>query len=168
LEVSSSKNLDEEYNKNDVLSVSGNSGVVNQIRFQGRSFAGKSVKNYSILRTNDVVYTKSPLKLNPYGIVKTNLGSTGIVSTLYAIYIPKSTLFSPFIQYYFDLDSKTNNYLRPLVNKGAKNDMKVRNDDVLKGQVIFPHEVDEQKHIVVLLNKLENAIAANERTKKIA
>jgi len=41
LDVSKSKNSNEEYNKNDVLSVSGNSGVVNQIKFQGRSFAGK-------------------------------------------------------------------------------------------------------------------------------
>lgn len=55
-----------------MLSVSGDHGVVNQIEFQGRSFAGVSVSNYGVVHTGDVVYTKSPLRSNPYGIIKTN------------------------------------------------------------------------------------------------
>ena len=44
----------------DVLSVSGDYGVVNQIEFQGRSFAGVSVSNYGVAHTGNVIYTKSP------------------------------------------------------------------------------------------------------------
>ena len=40
LEVSKEKNRDEGFGKEDVLSVSGEFGIVNQIEFQGRSFAG--------------------------------------------------------------------------------------------------------------------------------
>lgn len=40
LTVSAEKNTDNLYTKKDVLSVSGDFGVVNQIEFQGRSFAG--------------------------------------------------------------------------------------------------------------------------------
>ena len=76
LEVSSEKNRDELLGKEDVLSVSGEVGIVNQIEFQGRSFAGVSVANYGIVEVGDVVYTKSPLKSNPYGIIKTNKGKT--------------------------------------------------------------------------------------------
>ena len=55
LEVSKEKNKDEIYNKDDVLSVSGDYGIVNQIEFQGRSFAGASVANYGVVVTGDVV-----------------------------------------------------------------------------------------------------------------
>ena len=71
LETSQEKNFDGLYQREDVLSVSGDYGIVNQIEFQGRSFAGASVLNYGVVHTGDVVYTKSPLKENPYGIIKT-------------------------------------------------------------------------------------------------
>lgn len=69
LETSTDKNFEGRYSKADVLSVSGDVGVVNQIEFQGRSFAGASVLNYGVVNTGDIVYTKSPLKSNPYGIM---------------------------------------------------------------------------------------------------
>lgn len=128
LSVSNFKNIDNKYNKNDVLSVSGDYGIVNQIEFQGRSFAGVSVSNYGVVETGDIVYTKSPLKLNPYGIIKANRINAGIVSTLYAIYKTKKNCDSKFIEHYFNLDSRLNKYLKPLVNKGAKNDMKVSSE----------------------------------------
>ena len=83
LDVSNEKNTEDVFTKQDVLSVSGDFGIVNQIEFQGRSFAGVSVSNYGVVHTGDVVYTKSPLNSNPYGIIKTNKGKPGIVSTLY-------------------------------------------------------------------------------------
>lgn len=58
LKWSSAKNRDNHYGKEDVLSVSGDYGIVNQIEFQGRSFAGASVANYGVVNTGDVVYTK--------------------------------------------------------------------------------------------------------------
>lgn len=70
LEISTERNLNNEYGVNEVLSVSDEEGVMNQIKLLGRSYAGKSVTNYKILRTNQVVYTKSPLKAKPYGISK--------------------------------------------------------------------------------------------------
>ncbi|QPB57601.1 restriction endonuclease subunit S [Lacticaseibacillus paracasei] len=162
LHVTEMKNKSEIFSKKDVLSVSGEFGIVNQIELQGRSFAGASVKNYGVVEPGDVVYTKSPLKKNPFGIVKVNRNKAGIVSTLYAIYKPQTTLYSPIIDYYFQSDCRVNNYLRPLVNKGAKNDMKVRNVDVLKGNVALPSEKDEQRTIVGLLSKLDNLIAATQ------
>lgn len=146
LETSLEKNLYEVFSREDVLSVSGDYGVVNQIEFQGRSFAGASVANYGVVRTGDVVYTKSPLKENPYGIIKTNTGKPGIVSTLYAIYHPLETTYPEFVQWYFENNDRLNRYLNPLVNKGAKNDMKVSSDNALLGNVVFP-EYDEQKAI---------------------
>lgn len=167
LETSFDKNLDGTFNREDVLSVSGDYGVVNQIEFQGRSFAGASVANYGVVQTGDVVYTKSPLKENPYGIIKTNTGKPGIVSTLYAVYHPTENTYPEFVQWYFENNDRLNCYLNPLVNKGAKNDMKVSSDNALLGSVIFP-EYDEQKAISNTLSCIKTIILQHEsKLKKI-
>ena len=162
LEVSNEKNTDDVYTKQDVLSVSGDYGIVNQIEFQGRSFAGASVSNYGVVHTNDIVYTKSPLNSNPYGIIKTNKGNAGIVSTLYAVYHPKEIVDSVFVQTYFEQHARMNNYMHPLVNKGAKNDMKVSSENALKGDVVFPC-ITEQSCIVALFMKLDSLITLHQR-----
>lgn len=161
LEVSKEKNRDELYGKENVLSVSGEYGIVNQIEFQGRSFAGASVINYGVVENGDIVYTKSPLKSNPYGIIKTNKGKSGIVSTLYAIYKPKDTVESDFVQIYFELDSRMNSYMHPLVNKGAKNDMKVSDDNALKGFVIYPKN-EEQRVISKYFEQIDSLITLHQ------
>lgn len=144
LSVCTEKNFDNIYNKEDVLSVSDDFGICNQIKLLGRSYAGKSVANYGILQTGYIVYTKSPLKAKPYGIIKTNHGPTGIVSTLYAIYAPKKDTNADFIEVYFDHAERLNKYIHPLVNKGAKNDMKVSSENALKGFIMIPSLAEQQ------------------------
>jgi len=162
LVVSYLKNFEGKYDKEDVLSVSGDYGIVNQIDFQGRSFAGKSVLNYGIVGMGDIVYTKSPLKKNPFGIIKTNKLNSGIVSTLYAIYTPKKNCNAIFVEHYFELDSRLNEYLKPLVNKGAKNDMKVSSEKALDGNIIFP-AIEEQKRISAFLEFFGRYITLHQR-----
>jgi len=166
IEPSSEKNIEGAYTIADVLSVSGDSGVVNQIEFQGRSFAGASIANYSVLHREDVVYTKSPLKSCPYGIIKTNKGKTGIVSVLYGVYHPKQNLHADIVQIYFEQNARLNNYLRPLVNKGAKNTLLISDDDALQGDVRFPPTVCEQQQISALFCKLDRLITLHQRELK--
>ena len=118
-----------------------------------------------------MIYTKSPLKAQPYGIIKTNNATDGVVSTLYAVYEPKGEVDTSFIQYYFELDGRLNNYLRPLVNKGAKNTLLISDDDALKGYVTFPKDVTEQKEItkyfLCLDNFIYNAVKKLDKLKQI-
>ncbi|RSJ72831.1 restriction endonuclease subunit S [Streptococcus cristatus] len=160
LTVSKKKNTKQQFGKEDVLSVSGEVGIVNQIQFQGRSFAGVSVEMYSIVETGNIVYTKSPLKANPYGIIKTNYGIPGIVSTLYAVYLPNENVFPGFVERYFENDLRLNSYLKPLVNKGAKNDMKVSDENALLGNVIFP-KLEEQIAISDYFTNLDKFIQSH-------
>ena len=160
--VSNIQNTENKYDKNDVLSVSGEYGIINQINFQGRSFAGTSVFNYGVVEIGDIVYTKSPLKLNPYGVIKTNRFNTGIVSTLYAIYKTKENCDSKFIEHYFNLDDRLNKYLKPLVNKGAKNTLMVSSENALIGEVSFP-QITEQKLIADFLDCLDKYITLHQR-----
>lgn len=158
LSVSKQLNGDLRYSKDEVLSVSGECGIVNQIEHMGRSYAGESVHNYHVVETGDIVYTKSPLKANPFGIIKLNKGNAGIVSTLYAVYhVNKKNAVGEFLDYYFSLDANTNRYLRPLVKKGAKNDMKINNAYVLHDRIFAP-TTQEQKRISSFFTVLETKI----------
>lgn len=158
LTINNEKNQNNTYGINDVLSVSDEVGVVNQIKLLGRSYAGKSVSNYRILKTNQIVYTKSPLKSKPYGIVKVNKGSVGIVSVLYAVYDAKENVYPDYIHYYFDPSYRINNYLLPLINKGAKNTMNISDDMALTGKIYIP-SYDEQKQIAQYLQSLDTQIS---------
>ena len=162
LAVSGEKNLDGNYGKEDVLSVSRDFGVVNQIEFQGRSYAGASVLSYGVLPHGGIVYTKSPLSANPFGIIKSNKGRSGIVSTLYAVYSAKENTNPDFVDCYFQQDDRLNRYLHPLVNKGAKNDMKVTAENALLGLVCFPTR-QEQQSIAELFHRLDNLITLHQR-----
>lgn len=152
------KNRDLKYGPEQVLSVSGEYGCVNQIDFMGRSYAGASVKEYNVVETGDIVYTKSPLKACPNGIIKANKGATGIVSVLYAVYRPTAASRSDFLDYYFSSDHKLNTYLQPLVKKGPKNSILVNNSDVLKGRIAAPG-ITEQQKIAECLSSLDALIA---------
>ena len=164
---SKKRNYDLKFDKSQVLSVSGELGVVNQIKHLGRSYAGESVHNYHILQTGDIVYTKSPLKENPYGIIKLNKGEPGIVSTLYAVYkVNNETAIGTFLEFYFSLHANTNRYLRPLVKKGAKNDMKINNTYVLNDPIYVPQKVEQQK-IANFLTAIDTKILYLARKKEL-
>lgn len=159
LSESKKLNTDLKYDKDEVLSVSGELGCVNQIEHLGRSYAGASVHNYGVVETGDIVYTKSPLKANPFGIIKLNKGKAGIVSTLYAVYkVKDKNAVGEFIDHYFSLDANTNRYLRPLVKKGAKNDMKINDAYVLHDRIFSPTTA-EQKRIAIFFDVLDKRIA---------
>ncbi|MCC8361609.1 restriction endonuclease subunit S [Lysobacter sp. A6] len=160
------RNKSLKFGPQDVLSVSGEHGCVNQIELLGRSYAGVSVENYRVVDTGDIVYTKSPLKKNPFGIIKENKGRPGIVSTLYAVYRATASGHPAFLDHYFSRDYNLNSYLQPIVRKGAKNDMKVNNVVVLSGDVLAP-QVDEQKRIADCLTSLDNVIAIQGRKVKV-
>ena len=151
------RNEDLRFGKEDVLSVSGEQGIVNQITLLGRSYAGESVAPYHVVETGDVVYTKSPLKENPYGIIKQNRGAPGIVSTLYAVYHCSTPVTGQYLENYFCIDTYLNNYLKPLVKRGAKNDMKVNNEEVLLGRIPLP-SLKEQERINEIIAQSDRII----------
>lgn len=147
LEICTELNAKNTFDVNDVLSVSDEVGVINQIKHLGRSYAGKSVSRYKVLRKGQIVYTKSPLRDKPFGIIKVNNGNVGIVSVLYAVYKTKDGIYPDFIQFYFSPSFRINEYFRPLVNKGAKNTMNISDEMALTGNVIIPSRMEEQEQI---------------------
>ena len=86
----------------------------------------------------------------------------GIVSTLYAVYHPLNTVAPRFVDLYFANDLRLNKFLKPLVNIGAKHDMKVNNSFVLTGTVVFP-SIGEQQKLVDFFAKLDRRIEAQRK-----
>ncbi len=162
LEENKERNRNDEFDKGDVLSVSGDYGIVNQIQLLGRSFAGSSVRDYHIVRKGNIVYTKSPLKKYPYGIVKVNKGNEGIVSTLYAVYCVKQNAIGDFIESYFALPKRTNRYFKPIVRIDAKHDMKIGNEEAIANIVCFPSYA-EQRKISAFISLLNERISIQSR-----
>lgn len=163
LEISKDINSVNVYGKEDVLSVSDEMGVMNQIKLLGRSYAGKSVSKYKILKPHQIVYTKSPLKDKPFGIIKENCGETGIVSVLYAVFNTKENVDPTYIHYYFEPKFRINKYLYPLVNKGAKNTMNISDDTTLDGLVYIPSSEAEQHQIASYFRNLDIQISEQEK-----
>ena len=159
LVVSDEKNDTGRYGVNDVFSVSREYGVINQIEYQGRSFAGASLLGYKVIHKGEIAYTKSPLKQEPFGIIKANNSQAGIVSSLYGVYKPSEITCPDFVQTYFDDDGRLNAYLRPIINKGAKNTILVSDEGALSGDVCFP-ESHEQSEVAESFKSLQRLIFA--------
>lgn len=158
LSVSNKKNNKLEYKKEDALSVSDEFGVVNQIEHLGRSYTGNNISTYKILNKGQIVYTKSPLKLKPFGIIKVNNNKPGIVSVLYAIYDVKEGFDPNYISVYFEPSFRLNKYLLPLINKGAKNTVNISDETALSGEVHIPLSHAEQQKIVSYFQSLDSLI----------
>ena len=84
------------------------------------------------------------------------------INLICTFYKPKEITDSKFVQIYFELDSRMNSYMHPLVNKGAKNDMKVSAENALKGMVSFPKK-DEQEMISLYFSNLDHLITLHQR-----
>lgn len=158
LSVSNKKNNKLEYKKEDALSVSDEFGVVNQIEHLGRSYTGNNISTYKILNKGQIVYTKSPLKLKPFGIIKVNNNKPGLVSVLYAIYDVKEGFEPNYISVYFEPNFRLNRYLLPLINKGAKNTINISDETALSGEVHIPLSYAEQQKIASYFQSLDSLI----------
>ncbi|HFI0667378.1 TPA: restriction endonuclease subunit S [Streptococcus suis] len=156
LSVSKLKNKENEYSKLDVLSVSREQGTVNQIEYQGRSFASDDVSGYKIVNVGQMIYTKSPLKGAPYGIFQT-VTINGIVSPLYAVYNSSGRALASFVSLILKEDTIATHYLSPLVTKGAKNTINVTDEGALEGKVKIP-TLPEQEAIGTFFQTLDQEI----------
>lgn len=143
----------------DVYSVSVHNGLINQIEHLGRSFAAKDLSNYNLVNPGDVVYTKSPTGEFPYGIIKqSQVDSPVVVSPLYGVFTPRTWQLGAFLHHYFDSPVNTRNYLRPIIQKGAKNTINITNKTFLSGILFLPTCDDETMNIVEILNMAQQEI----------
>jgi len=137
----------------EVYSVSVHKGLVNQIEHLGRSFSAASTEHYNRVLPGDVVYTKSPTGDFPLGIIKqSKIDREVIVSPLYGVFTPRTDALGVILDALFESPVATKNYLRPLVQKGAKNTIAVTNSQFLEGKLRLPMDPEEQAAIAEVVN----------------
>ncbi|GGZ63820.1 restriction endonuclease subunit S [Lysobacter xinjiangensis] len=148
----------------EVHSVSVHKGVVNQMEHLGRSFAAADRSKYNLVKPYDVVYTKSPTGDFPFGIVKqSRLPINAIVSPLYGVFSPSNRYVGYLLDAYFESPNRTNLYLAPVTQKGAKNTIQISNDGFLSKGIFLPEQEGEQQKIADCLTSLDEVIAAQGR-----
>ena len=142
-----------------IHSVSVTAGVINQVEYLGRSFAAKDTSHYHVVRHGDIVYTKSPTGNQPYGIIKQSHCETpAAVSPLYGVYESISFEVGNILHYFFLNPLNTNNYLSPLIQKGAKNTINISNQRFLENSIPFPIDNNEIRAISKMLSSLNKKI----------
>jgi type I restriction enzyme S subunit len=134
---------------------------VNQIEHLGRSYAASDLSNYNLVRPFDIVYTKSPTGEFPFGIVKQSLiKENAIVSPLYGVFTPNNKFIGQIIDAYFESPARANQYLEPIVKKGAKNTLQISNETFLSNAIYLPADESEQERVADLLTNLVQLIAS--------
>lgn len=147
--------------KEKVFSVSVARGLVNQIEHLGRSFSAKETSHYNLAKPGDVIYTKSPTGNFPFGIIKqSKVQSDVIVSPLYGVFTPETPSLGYILDAYFAVPMYTNNFLKPIVQKGAKNTINITNKTFLTGTLKLPVSHIEQQKIADFLSAIDAKIDA--------
>jgi type I restriction enzyme S subunit len=148
----------------EVFSVSMESGIVNQIEHLGRSYAAADTSNYNVGHRFDVVYTKSPLKAFPFGIVKQcKFDGEVALSPLYGVFTPQNPYVGLMVEAYFEAPERAQAFLSPLCQKGAKNTLQITNATFLSGRIALPKKEGEQEKIAECLDTVDALIAAQGR-----
>lgn len=157
------KVLEERNEKNteqnlEICSVAVKKGVVNQIEHLGRSFAAADTSNYNVVRYGDIVYTKSPTGEFPFGIIKQSQLDKAAVSPLYGVFKPITYALGYILHCYFEVPINTNNYLNPIIQKGAKNTINISNSTFLSNKLLLPLDIKEQTAIAQILSTADKEI----------
>ena len=167
IEGVSKKNTDGLYTQDDILACSLGTELDRKTIFYGLRSTEDSVKSYRIVNIGNVIYTKSPIKGYPNGIVRTCKIVDGIVPSLYCVYKKKENISIPidtrFIQSYLEDKGRLAQYLCPLVNVGARNNVNITDKEFLEGVIKIPMTVEEQTKIVDALEKINHLITLHHR-----
>lgn len=143
-----------------ICSVSIENGIVDQVHHLGKSVAAKNTEKYNVVKENDIVYTKSPTGEFPYGIVKQHISlkEEVAVSPLYGVFEPQSFEIGYIINEFFSYWQNANNYLYPIVQKGAKNTINITNTIFLTREINLPQEKKIQRRLVEVLETANKEI----------
>lgn len=142
-----------------VFSVSVHKGLINQVEHLGRSFSAADTSHYNRVDPGDIVYTKSPTGDFPFGIIKqSRLDTSLIVSPLYGVFRPETPWLGYWLHVYFESSIYTGNYLKPIIQKGAKNTINITNKTFLSAKLKVSTHPEEQRKIADFLSALDRKI----------
>lgn len=145
-------------NNNNVLTISGQDGLVSQRDYFNKRVAAENLEGYTLVKRNEFAYNKSYSKGYPMGAIKRlDRYDAGVVSSLYLVFevVDVDELF---LDYYFQ-NGKFNKELTLVAQEGARNHglLNISADDFFQCDIHIPSK-DEQKAISQLFKVSDDEI----------
>ncbi len=148
--------------QNNILTLSGEHGLVLQSEYFGKQIAGANSERYLKIRRDDFVYNDRTTKASEYGTIKRlTKHPHGIVSPIYKCFRFKVGELPVFWEWYFESGAHQAQ-LRSLANEGARaGRFNVSIDRFLSTSVCTPERSKaEQQKIAECLSTLDELIGA--------
>ncbi|MGB0906963.1 MAG: restriction endonuclease subunit S, partial [Maricaulaceae bacterium] len=149
-------------NIDNVLTISGQLGLISQLEYFNKSVSAKDVTGYYLLEKGEFAYNKSYSKGYPMGAIKRlNRYEEGVVSTLYICFKALDEKTAPFYEHFFESGGLIRE-LQKIAQEGARNHglLNLSVVEFFKDiEIPFPHP-DEQQKMADFLSALDDKIDA--------
>lgn len=148
-------------NNLNVLTISAQQGLVSQLEYFNKSVSAKDVTGYYLLERGDFAYNKSYSKGYPMGAIKPlNKYDSGVVSTLYICFRPKSNHCEFFFEQFFD-GGLLNSEIAKIAQEGARNHglLNVSVKEFFDDIKMYLPCLKEQQKIAQFLQSIDKKIA---------
>lgn len=146
--------------KNNILTLSGEQGLVLQSEYFGKKIAGENVERYIRIVRNDFVYNDRTTKLSTYGSIKRlSNHESGVVSPIYKCFRFNDAENPAFWEWYFESGSHEGQ-LHGLINEGARAGRFNISIEKFLSTLAWHPESSEQQKIADCLTSLDELITA--------
>lgn len=130
-----------------VLTISAQSGLINQTDFFNKQVASKDLSSYILLKKGDFAYNKSYSTGYSFGAFKRlKFYDEGVASPLYIYFKFNDDVCSDFFEFYFDA-GQANRQIKDIVQEGARNHglLNLSIDDFFNIKIRIPNLKEQQK-----------------------
>ena len=142
-----------------VLTISAQSGLINQTDFFNKQVASKDLSSYILLKKGDFAYNKSYSTGYSFGAFKRlKFYEEGVASPLYIYFKFNDDVCSDFFEFYFDA-GQANRQIKDIVQEGARNHglLNLSIDDFFNIKIRIPN-LNEQQKIAEVLTACDDEI----------
>jgi type I restriction enzyme, S subunit len=146
-------------NNLNILTISGQQGLISQSRIFYKRIAADNLENYNLLERGDFAYNKSYSNGYPMGAIKRlKAYESGVVSSLY-ITFKATKIDQTFLDFYFE-NGLFNRALSMVAQEGARNHglLNIGIDEFLSGDIHIPESKAEQNAIAEILASADKEV----------
>jgi len=145
-----------------VMTISGQHGLINQVEYFNKSVSSKDTSHYTFLKRGQFAYNKSYSKGYPMGAIKRlSRYASGVVSPLYICFELSSKGNDEFFEHFFET-GLLNKWIQRIAQEGARNHglLNVSISEFFSDLPIPTPSLPEQQKIAEFLTGIDDKITA--------
>ena len=161
-EVFKRVNTKNQIQNDNVMTISGQHGLINQVEYFNKSVSSKDTSHYTFLQRGQFAYNKSYSKGYPMGAIKRLIRyAAGIVSPLYICFELSSEGSGEFFEHFFET-GLLNKWIQRIAQEGARNHglLNVSISEFFTDLPIPVPSLPEQQKIAEFLTGIDDKIKA--------